>query len=161
MKRYSVFTQPAASSQFNMTSMIDIVFLLIIFFMLICQFIVQENYTLALPDEITQTYTPDNIDPDAITLSVYRDPTNQDHILYAVKAKRFDPMADNYINNQIALFSDMSQEIKTIRDKRESRAVHLRADKSIAYHHVHKAMIALSQAGIQSVQIAALKNKQP
>jgi biopolymer transport protein ExbD len=160
MKRLSVFNKTEHVGQFNMTSMIDIVFLLIIFFMLICQFIVQENYTIEVPDEITQAYTPDAIDASAITLSVYRNPDNKGHILYAVKAKRYDPQSTQYRKEPPSLFYDMAQEIKTIRRKKQTGLIHLRADKSIAYHYVHKAMIALSQAGIPSVQIAALKNKQ-
>ena len=47
-------------AQFNMTPMIDIVFLLIIFFMLICQFIVQENYRLDVPDDCPNAQITDH-----------------------------------------------------------------------------------------------------
>ena len=38
------------SGSFNMTPIIDIVFLLIIFFLVVCQFIEAENFPVAVPD---------------------------------------------------------------------------------------------------------------
>ena len=48
----STLSTPAA---FNMTAMIDVVFLLIIFFMLLCQFIRQDNDLLAVPDDCSES----------------------------------------------------------------------------------------------------------
>ncbi len=51
------FRSPDRSGTFNMTPIIDIVFLLIIFFLVVCQFIEAENFPVAVPDgcEFTQS----------------------------------------------------------------------------------------------------------
>jgi len=43
------FRNPDRSGTFNMTPIIDIVFLLIIFFLVVCQFIEAENFRLPSP----------------------------------------------------------------------------------------------------------------
>ncbi len=79
--------------QFNMTPMIDIVFLLIIFFMLICQFIVQDNYRLVVPDDCPGVIVDDIVTPDRITVNVYSMPDsvsqNDYSIVYLIGTKEF------------------------------------------------------------------------
>ena len=45
------FHNPNKSPSFNMTPIIDIVFLLIIFFLVVCQFIEAENFPVTVPDD--------------------------------------------------------------------------------------------------------------
>ncbi len=145
-----------SDSQFNMTAMIDVVFLLIIFFMLICQFIVQENFTLAIPDDCVNAVVPDNQDQNAVTVSVIPTENNED-VFYAVRSSQFLPK--NY-DSQTLLLEDMSNEISVQTSRKENQLVHLRADKDLTYKQVQLALQALSAGGIQKVQLAAFKNDQ-
>ena len=145
--------------QFNMTSMIDVVFLLIIFFMLVCQFIVQENYDLDIPDNVPGAVVPDQPDKNAITVSVFHGSSATD-VKYAVRSRQFDPAVPPYKNNPHQLITDMAEEIKVEAKKKIGDLVYLRADKSLTYGQVHKALLALSQAGASRIQLAAYRTGQ-
>ena len=145
--------------QFNMTSMIDVVFLLIIFFMLICQFIVQENYDLDIPDNVPSAIVPDRLDQNLVTVSVFPG-RSKDEVKYAVRSRQFDPGIPPYLNNPIQLITDIAVEIKVEAKKKRGDLVYLRADKTLTYGQVQKALLALSQAGASRVQLAAYKTEQ-
>ena len=149
--------------QFNMTSMIDVVFLLIIFFMLACQYIVQENYKLVIPDDCTAAIVPERLDRNAITVSVFPKnagtPGNQE-ILYAVRAREYDPQQEVYRREPLRLVEEMSRQITTEAQRKEDALIYLRADKDLTYGQVQKAMLALSRAQIRKVQLAAYSGNQ-
>lgn len=157
-----------------MTAMIDVVFLLIIFFMLICQFIVQENYKLTVPDNIADAVVSDHLDPDAVTVSVFpRAPasstdaqlaettTPPDGVLYAVRSRQFDPLDPTYMDRPDRLLGDMAERISQETERKRDELVHLRADKDLTYGDVQKALFALARAGITKVQLAAIRSPQP
>jgi biopolymer transport protein ExbD len=143
--------------------MIDVVFLLIIFFMLICQYIVRENYKLVIPDDCPAALVPDHLDRNAITVSVVPRPdtsqTNPD-VLYAVRTKEFDPRQQNYDQQPEQLIDDMARQIATEAQRKQNALIYLRADKNLSYGDVQKALLALSQARIQKVQLAAFRSTQ-
>ena len=58
---------------FDMTPIIDVVFLLIIFFMLVAQFIVAEQYKVKVPDEIATAHTQDTQEDRPLTITVMPD----------------------------------------------------------------------------------------
>lgn len=163
-----------AAGQFNMTPMIDVVFLLIIFFMLICQFIVQENYKLTIPDDCSNAIVPEELDPGAITVSVFPRPgavvsleadisddtDASGPVLYAVRARQFDPDNARYQNDSDVLIAEMTEEIKSEAARKNNPMIHLRADKDLTYGQVQKALLALAQAGITRVQLAAFRAEQ-
>jgi len=167
MKQKSFSAGHAGRAQFNMTPLIDVVFLLIIFFMLICQFIAQENYKLVVPDDCPTAITSDRFDRDAITVSVFPAPQvaaeaasgadADPAVLYAVRAQQFDPAAQRYRANPDKLVAEMAQQIKQNAAHRESDLVYLRADKDLTYGNVQNVLLALAQAEIGSVQIAAYR----
>ena len=150
----------AHRSGFPLTAMIDVVFLLIIFFMLICQFIVQENYQLVIPDDCANAVVEDRVDQDAVTVSVFGRNGKIDDVIYAVRARQFDPTHQSYRANDQVLLDEMAQQIGLETDKKKSDLVLLRADKAMAYRDVQKVLQALSQAGVQRVQLAAFRNLQ-
>ena len=151
------------SVHFNMTPLIDVVFLLIIFFMLVCQFIVQENYKLIVPDDCSNAIIPENFDRNAITVSVFRNekkgagPTD---VLYAVRSKVFDPAAEQYRDKPDKLLKDVTETIIQQAEQKADPLIYLRADYNMNYADVQQAMIALSRAGITKIQLAAFRNPQ-
>lgn len=162
MKPSQVRSRFHSEPQFNMTAMIDVVFLLIIFFMLICQYIVRENYKLVIPDDCAAAVVPDHLDRNAITVSVFpksgRD-GNSD-ILYAVRALEYDPQQDGYRQEPGRLIEDMSRQIAVEARRKEDALIYLRADKDLSYGQVQKALLALSRAQIHKVQVAAFRGPQ-
>lgn len=160
MKRADLILKSSGEVQFNLTAMIDVVFLLIIFFMLICQFIVQENYQLVIPDDCTNAVVEEQVDQDAVTVSVFGRDGRTDDVIYAVRARQFDPADQAYQNNDQVLLDEMAQQIDLETDKKKNDLVLLRADKAMVYRDVQKVLQALSQAGVQRVQLAAFRNLQ-
>lgn len=149
--------------QFNMTSMIDVVFLLIIFFMLACQYIVQENYKLIIPDDCAAAIVPENLDRNAITVSVFPKAAGaggNPEVLYAVRAREYDPQQEVYRQEPQRLIEEMSRQIATEAKRKEDALIYLRADKDLSYGQVQKALLALSQAQIRKVQLAAYSGNQ-
>jgi len=155
---------------FNMTPMIDVVFLLILFFMLTCQFIELENYRLFVPDHCPTAVMPDRQDAGAIVVSVFPRsltetprPSSDDafsQVLYAVRSREYDPLAAPYRDDPALLFEDMRDQIDLEAGRKTVPLVYLRADKHLAYGDVQNVLLALSQAGIRTVQIAALRREQ-
>ena len=174
MKKSFITSHLTADTQFNLTPMIDVVFLLMIFFMMICQFIVQENYRLVIPDDCTTAVVPDRLDRNAITVSVFPNPalqrripsldstTRQDHkaVLYAVRAYQYDPHSPVYREDPQQLLADMSTRIANESKRKADPLVHLRADKDLSYGDVQKALQVLAMAGISKVQLAAFRSEQ-
>ena len=146
--------------QFNMTPMIDVVFLLIIFFMLICQFIVQENYKLVVPDDCAQATASEQLDRNAITVSVFPNASAPDQPIYAVRSQMFDPADPKYTGKSDQLLADIAQSIAQQSLSRDNPMVLLRADRNMGYGQVQNALIALSHAGITKVQLAAYRTNQ-
>jgi biopolymer transport protein ExbD len=144
MKRNHLILKSGAGEPFNLTAMIDVVFLLIIFFMLVCQFIAQENYELVIPDDCGGAVV-ETLDEDAVTVSVFGGDDGE--VIYAVRAKTFEA---SQLANAIALETD----------KKREGLVHLRADKGLKYRDVQKALQALSEAGVSRVQLAAFREGQ-
>jgi biopolymer transport protein ExbD len=167
-KHFDLESRFHSDPQFNMTPMIDVVFLLIIFFMLICQFISQENYKLDVPDDCTGAIVTNQLDRSAITVSVFTAPgdtrpsldSDRGGVRYAVRSRLFDPGIDVYRNDNRKLLADMAKCIAEQAKNKAEPLVYLRADRDMAYSEVQNALIALGQAGITHLQLAAFRNEQ-
>ena len=152
--------------QFNMTAMIDVVLLLIIFFMLICQFITRENFMLNLPDNVTAALAPQRNNPTVVTVSVFYAPVpkiaspggnqaDSKNVLYAVRAKSFDPLSAAYLQNANQLTDDLAAAIALETRQKPQSLIHLRADKDLTYEDVQPALLALAKAGVTTLRFAA------
>ncbi len=151
--RKSILSSTDRDTQFNMTAMIDIVFLLIIFFMLVCQFITRENYQLILPDACPAALVPDTPDENAVTVSVFRD-AKENQLTYAVRGRTFTQTEHQQI------VTDLANEIRSETARKKQAVVHLRAHADLGYIEVQTALEALARAGVQRVQLAAYRTEQ-
>ncbi len=165
----------SSQCQFNVTPMIDVVFLLIIFFMLICKYIGQENYRIDLPDNCRQAIVPARAERDAVTVSVIPYETRDyggpgagkaGRVIYAVKAREFVPFKGKYVYNKDLLVEDISRAIKQVVAKQRKLKgddykplIYLRADKALGYGKVQYMLLALSRAGVRDVHLAAYRDK--
>ena len=148
----------------------------IIFFMLICQFIVQENYKLVVPDDCVNAIVTEQLDSGAITVSVFPKPFADEQptdlpagsdadvpsgsVLYAVRSHQFDPSDSRYQQNPDLLIAEMTEHIAAEAGRKTAPLVHLRADKDLTYGDVQQALMALAGAQITRVQLAAFRGEQ-
>jgi len=167
-KNFSISSSARRGIQFNLTPMIDVVFILITFFMLICRTIGQENYKMTIPDECAEAVLPEQSDEQAFTVSVFfpssslesvgaEAPFDKSAPVYAVRAEVFDPQSAAYQENPDLLIAEMAKQISQAAKKKEADMVHLRADKNLTYAQVQPVLQALAQAQIRTVRLAAYR----
>ena len=104
------------SANFNMSSMTDIVFLLLIFFMLTSTLVSPNALKLLLPSSKAKT-----LEKQTISISITKD------IAF-------------YINEKEVSGNTIEQELKLLLNKEQEPAIILHADKTVAIEHVVKIM---------------------
>ena len=104
------------SANFNMSSMTDIVFLLLIFFMLTSTLVSPNALKLLLPSSKAKT-----LEKQTISISITRD-------------------IDFYINENKVTAARIEQELKLLISNEKEPAIILHTDKTVAIEHVVKVM---------------------
>ena len=104
------------SPNFNMSSMTDIVFLLLIFFMLTSTLVSPNALKLLLPNSKAKT-----LEKQTISISINKE-------------------LDFYINENQVIESNLENELKAILSVQEEPAIILHADKTVDIEHVVKVM---------------------
>ena len=104
------------SPNFNMSSMTDIVFLLLIFFMLTSTLVSPNALKLLLPNSKAKT-----LEKQTISISINKE-------------------LDFYINENQVIESNLENELKAILSNQEEPAIILHADKTVDIEHVVKVM---------------------
>ena len=104
------------SANFNMSSMTDIVFLLLIFFMLTSTLVSPNALKLLLPSSKAKT-----LEKQTISISITKD------IAF-------------YINENQVFENTIEQELKLLLNKEQEPAIILHADKTVAIEHLVKIM---------------------
>ena len=104
------------SANFNMSSMTDIVFLLLIFFMLTSTLVSPNALKLLLPSSKAKT-----LEKQTISISITKD-------------------IDFYINQNKVTAASIEQELKLLIKNEKEPAIILNTDKTVAIEHVVKVM---------------------
>ena len=104
------------SPNFNMSSMTDIVFLLLIFFMLTSTLVSPNALKLLLPNSKAKT-----LEKQTISVSINKD-------------------LDFYINENLVIVSNLENELKQVLSQQQEPAIILHADKTVDIEHVVKVM---------------------
>ena len=137
-----------------MTPIIDIVFLLIIFFMLVCQFIVAENFDLNVPDNITSAQPADTTRDKTTIVTIMFDHNGK--VAYAVGSQIISAPPGPQITKAIASAIDgRMQNLPT-----DKRVISLRSDKNIPFKNAKYALAAISQSSATDIKWAVNKQKQ-
>ena len=147
------FEHKTESCQCNMTPIIDIVFLLIIFFMIVCSFIVAENFDVTVPDQISSAQPADVDGPQTTTVTVMFDETGQ--IAFAVGSEMIT--ASSISNIPLAIAVAIDRQLETVSEPK--RIVSLRIDKNIPYSHSQYALAGISQSSATDIMLAVTKQK--
>jgi biopolymer transport protein ExbD len=151
----------------NLTPFIDVVLLLVIFFMLLCQFIGQENFRLVIPDDCQAVQREQDDLSGMITVSVFSAENIQgttkgespagskNSVQFAVRSQQFDTNSTDYRDNKNRLIKDMSDSITREAQFRETPVVYLRADRNLEFAEVQDALIAITRTDVHRVRLAA------
>ncbi|MCK4751892.1 MAG: biopolymer transporter ExbD [Planctomycetes bacterium] len=145
------FSKPPQS--FNMTPIIDIVFLLMIFFMVVCQFIEAENFPVTVPDSCDFAETAPERKAGLTTVTVMKSIDGK--IIFAVGAEKIptsNPL--DTIENLTRLINIRLNQLPP-----ERRMVILRIDKDVCYADAQYALAALAESNATDIQLAAIKEK--
>jgi biopolymer transport protein ExbD len=157
-KTLNGFFERETATSFNMTPVIDIVFLLIVFFALVFKFIEAENFPVAVPAGCD--YAQSEVEATATTVSVLKSEGEMsDFAVGANKAAGAD-------------YEEITENLTRLIDSRlketsgESKVVTLRIDRDVPYAEVQYALAALAKSSASDVRLAVMKddemkNKQP
>ena len=140
MVRQFLRSRQSEGEAFDMTPVIDVVFLLIIFFMLVCQFITAERFKIQVPEQIGSSAAPQNRDQ-VFTLTVI--PTEEAAVRYAVGPDQLDIANPADIASLIVAAIDDHYRGAAFAQK---RIVRLRCDKSVAFGYVRPVLEGISKS---------------
>jgi len=141
------------TGSFNMTPVIDMVFLLIIFFAVTCQFIEAENFPVAVPDGCE--FAQSEPEPAAHVTTVTVMKTTKDEIDFAVGSEKISASGYSDIVEKLAELIDVRLKDLPAR----SRVVTLRIDKDVCFAEAQYALAGVAASSATDIQLAALKNK--
>ena len=142
--------------KFNMTPIIDIVFLLIIFLVVICHQIDAENFDVSVPDKCRFAQPQAKDSTGLTTITVTMDSQGK-QIIFAVDAERIAPSPSADIVSQ--LVEKVNRQLKN--SPAGAKTVCLRIDRDISYFHAQKVLAAVAQSRAGTIQLATLKPAVP
>jgi len=143
------------SAKFNMTPIIDIVFLLIIFFLVVCQFIEAENFPVAVPDSCEFAESDAEHREQVTTVTVMK--TTDGSADFAVGAEKISASDSRDLTEQITHLVDTN--LKNL--PADHRVVTLRIDKDVYFVQAQYALAGVAASTATDIKLAALKDKHP
>jgi biopolymer transport protein ExbD len=126
--------------EFNMTPMIDVVFLLVIFF-LVSSHLAQRETRLDLPLPEATTGIADDRDVERVTLNI-----SQDQLLLGSSPLPIGQLADR---------------LKGASEKKGTLELRIRADQEVEYARVAPVLKAAAEAGVWDVNLAVRRASGP
>ena len=138
-----------------MTPIIDIVFLLIVFFLVVCQFIEAENFPVSVPDNCHFAQSEPERLAQETTVTVMK--AAEDEVCFAVGPEKISATA-----SPAGIVERLTQliDVRLSYLPPERRVVTLRIDKDICFTEVQYALAGIAASCATDMQLAALKDKQ-
>lgn len=132
---------------FDLTPFVDVIFLLIIFFMLVCQFFADEVFEVLLPDKIASVQeSPTSA---MLTITVMQ---KEGRVSYAAGSDILPDEEPALLERMVASAID-SRQIEAGQDK----IVCLRCDKQVAFAQVRPVLHGIAKSSAQKIQWAIVK----
>ncbi len=129
-----LYTKPKRKVSLNMTSLIDVLFILIIFFTVSSTFLEQPGIELKLPEaKSAEGHTVQKV------------------IIYVDKDKNI------FLNDNLVTFSNLVSEIKKFDKTQKNKSILLKADEGVTHGLVIRIMDLLRQQGIYKIVISTTK----
>lgn len=141
--------------RFNITPLIDVCFLLIIFFVLVCRYIVAENFPVAVPDKCRFAQSDRPVAGNITTVTVMKT-SAQGKIAYAVGPQIITTSAPDTIAAQIAHAIDA----RLKNSPADRQVVCLRAGKDVPFSQAQYALAGIAQSTATGLQLAVFKSSQ-
>jgi len=143
------------SAGLNMIPLIDIIFLLIIFFLVVCKFIEAENFAVAVPDGCQYAQSASEDKPPMTTVSVMK--TAEQETVFAVDSEIVSSPGDGttLVEQLIRVINERVADLDST-----EKAVTLRIDRDICFSQAQYALAAVAGSNATDVQMAALKDSQ-
>lgn len=143
--------------RFNMTPIIDIVFLLIIFLVVVCRQIDAENFDVAVPDRCRFAQPITDNAAGTITITVTRDKENGE-LIFALGSERTTASLTTDITAWLT--KKINQQLKKS-PAAAAKTICLRIDKDIRYFNAQKVLAAVAGSNAVKIQLATLKQASP
>jgi biopolymer transport protein ExbD len=153
LKIIGAFRSSTKSTSFNMTPLIDIVFLLIIFFLVVCQFIEAENFSVAVPDACKFAQSDPESGARVTTVTVMK--TVEGPSEFAVGPEKITE--SDYVNIVDELAELIDVRLKDL--PADNRVVTLRIDRDVCFAEAQYALAAVAASTATDIKLAALKDK--
>ncbi len=139
---------------FPITPLIDIIFLLIIFFLVVSRFIEAENFPVSVPAGCDFAQNEEKQSGRVITVTIMKKQDGRS--VFAVDSKRIVNVDYNKIAEQIAELLD--SRMKNLPSER--RVVTLRIDKKVVFSEAQYALAGIARSSATDIKLAALKKNQ-
>ncbi|MHC4992196.1 MAG: ExbD/TolR family protein [Planctomycetota bacterium] len=145
-----IFHRGSADIEANLTPMIDVTFLLIVFFVLVSQIVEVENVALTLPEPI-DPLTQRQGDEQRTVINIV--PESGGGVQGYRMGKRLYPAGERGL-------ASLTAQLATLFAANPQTGVNLRADRGTHYEHVEPVLQAISVAAgqVDEVEIAARVN---
>lgn len=141
------------SWSFNMTPLVDIVFLLIIFFMVVSRFIEAENFDVAVPDGCDFAQSDIETRSQVTTVTIVK--TGEGELVFAVDAEKISVFGyDNLVQRLAELIDSRLVDLPL-----DNRIVTLRIDKDICFSRAQYALAGIAASSATDIRLAALKDE--
>jgi len=129
-------------------------FLLVVFFVLVCQYIVAENFPVTMPDKCQ--FAENNQQNDNISTVTVMKTKVTDIARYAVGSEMITAQKPEHIAAKIADLTDARLEA----DSRRESVVCLRVDKDVPLSYVQYALAGIAQIGTAEIKLAVFRQDQ-
>jgi biopolymer transport protein ExbD len=140
------------SMAFNMTPVIDIVFQLIIFFAVTCQFIEAENFPVAVPDGCRFAQSEVESQAAMTTITVMKGSAEVSD--FAIGSEKIS--ASNHGEVADKLTGLINERLKTL--PADGKVITLRIDKDVRFAEAQYALAALAKSAATNIRLAAMKD---
>ncbi len=147
-----LFGKSQQNNTLNMTPVIDIVFLLIIFFLVVSQFIEAENFPVNVPDNCEFAQSQSDRSADVTTVTVIK--TAKDDSDFAVGSEKVSASNSTEVVTELTRLIDIR--LKGLPTDR--RIVTLRVDKDVCFADAQYALAAVAASTATDIKLAVLKN---
>ena len=137
---------------FNLTPVIDIVFLLIIFFAVVCKFIEAENFPVTVPANCKNAQNDTDKHSASTTLTVMK--TDSATSEFAVDSEKISSIGCYEITYKLAEL--INERLKMLPP--ENRTVTLRIDRDVSYRDAQYALAALARSNAADIRMAVNKH---
>lgn len=134
-RRHASRTRLAPLAEINLTSMIDVIFFMLILFLLVAP-IVEYGINVNLPAAAAKKME----EPETLTVSV----------------KNADTGPRIYLENDRVTMEELSSRLKSIAARQPDKALILRADKELNYESVIQVIDCITEAGISKLGMATV-----